>query len=126
MEGAGGFYLSPCWHPSIFFLGDMSNMQKFFEKGKWQYYVTDDGEVLSTNRPDTDPKTWHRLAAYNGKGYRRVRVMGQTYKLHRLVAQAFVPNPYKLPYVLHIDGDFTNNHHTNLRWSSRQSNHGDI
>lgn len=28
MEGADRFYLSPCWFPSIFFLGDMSKYKK--------------------------------------------------------------------------------------------------
>lgn len=100
-----------------------SNYKQFYQKGRTIYYICDDGTVLSTTNPESNPKTWHRIATYNGKGYRRVRLQGRTFKVHRLVAEAFVPNPYNLPYVLHKDGDRDNNHYTNLQWSSRQSNH---
>ena len=35
---------------------------------------------------------------------------------HMLVAKAFIPNPHHYKYVIHIDGDITNNHVDNLRW----------
>ena len=63
------------------------------------------------------------IASFNGKGYRRVRLAGKNFKVHRLVAEAFVPNPDNLPHVIHIDGNRTNNHFSNLRWSATQSNH---
>lgn len=103
-----------------------ATIQKFYQKGKTIYYVTDDGQVLSTTNPESDPKTWRRIATFNGKGYRRVRLQGKTFKVHRLVAEAFIPNPYNLPYVLHKDGDRDNNHYTNLEWSARQSNHPEV
>ena len=36
--------------------------------------------------------------------------------VHRLVADAFVPNPNNSNYVRHLDGDLTNNKATNLIW----------
>lgn len=96
---------------------------QFFEYGSVFYFVTQAGRVLSTKKPDSDPITWHKIAQYNGKGYRRVRLRGKTFKVHRLVAEAFLPNPDKLPYVIHLDGDKNNNHVSNLQWSDKQTNH---
>ena len=98
-------------------------MKQFFEFGDTRYFVTRDGRVLSTQDAAGDPSTWHEIAQYNGKGYRRVRLRGKTFKVHRLVAEAFLPNPDKLPYVIHLDGDKNNNDVSNLQWSDKQTNH---
>ena len=45
-----------------------------------------------------------------------------TYKVHRLVAQAFIPNPLSLPYINHIDENKTNNNKDNLEWCTNQYN----
>ena len=43
-------------------------------------------------------------------------------KVHRLVAQAFIPNPDNLPQVNHKDLDKRNNHADNLEFISNRDN----
>ncbi len=44
------------------------------------------------------------------------------FRIHRLVALTFIPNPENKPEVDHIDNDKTNNNTNNLRWSTRIEN----
>ena len=64
----------------------------------------------------------------NGNGYKLVYLYKEgrhnrfSAKLHRLVAEAFLPNPNNFPVVDHIDHDKTNNHVDNLRWVTQEEN----
>lgn len=60
------------------------------------------------------------------KGYHRIRItinrVKMSFKVHRLVAKAFIENPNNLPQVNHIDGNKDNNQVSNLEWISNKDN----
>lgn len=51
-------------------------------------------------------------------GYYRYHVNGKTRKIHRLIAETFIPNPENKKTVDHIDRDIHNNDVSNLRWAT--------
>jgi|SRR5690554_230115 len=79
-----------------------------------EYQVSNLGRVKSKRKILKPHKT--------KKGYLRVNIRGKNLRVHRLVAEAFIPNPSKKPEVNHIDGDKTKNFVENLEWCSGQEN----
>ena len=52
----------------------------------------------------------------------RSKNMRKQYKVHRLVAQAFIPNPNNLPCINHKDENKENNRVDNLEWCTNKYN----
>ena len=62
-----------------------------------------------------DHNGYLRLGLTNGNGEKKFR-------LHRLLAQHYIPNPNNYKEVDHIDGNPQNNDLSNLRWCDRSTN----
>ena len=64
-----------------------------------------------------------RATSLTKDGYAKVRLMHQgkdkTMRVHRLVAEAFIPNPEGKTTINHIDGNKENNRVDNLEWADR-------
>lgn len=78
------------------------------------YAVTEDGRVWSHYRkrflnPTADAKGYLRVDLYKDK-------KKQNYKIHRIVAEAYIDNPNNLPQVNHKDENKENNCVDNLEW----------
>lgn len=62
----------------------------------------------------------------NEKGYLLVRFTKngkkKKFRVHRLVAEAFIPNTNNLPQINHKDEDKANNHIDNLEWCDAKYN----
>lgn len=84
------------------------------------YIIDEDGNVFNTI---TKKYLKGSIGEHNYKYYRLSK--GNKKKMfyaHRLVAEAFIPNPDNLPVVNHIDGNKANNNVSNLEWVSYSEN----
>lgn len=71
---------------------------------------------------DGQGKLRERLGHVSDGGYRCVKIEGNLYRLHRLIAETFCPNPNNFPIVNHIDEDKLNNCASNLEWCTKRHN----
>lgn len=85
-----------------------------------KYVVTVDGDIISLNYKYSG---FPRKLKYNRYGpYLMVNIKGKLKTIHRIVAEAFVPNPDNKPFVNHKDGNKQNNKASNLEWVTRSEN----
>lgn len=91
-------------------------------KGFPGYTITDDGKVISYKfKTPRVMKTWYQKA-----GYENIKLCKDNityhFLIHRLVAEAFIPNPNHLPEVNHKNKNRQDNRVENLEWCSRIDN----
>ncbi len=86
------------------------------------YTITDDGKVISYKfKEPRIMKTWLQKS-----GYENIKLCKENHTyhflIHRLVAEAFIPNPNNLPEVNHKNKIRNDNRVENLEWCSRKEN----
>jgi hypothetical protein len=98
------------------------------------YQISDRGRVKSLPRKIVTAHGVTRsvlggiLRPYKSvKGYLTVKIgisqqSKKHYFLHKMIAEAFIPNPYNKKHVNHIDGDKLNNKISNLEWVTFKEN----
>ena len=91
------------------------------------YQVSNLGRVKSFNYRGHEGCIGILTPRLDGKGYEMVALYKEgkvrNTKVHRLVAQAFIPNPNNYPQVNHKDENKTNNDVKNLEWCTNEYNH---
>lgn len=92
------------WYDWVYFIGDKWDVMSFSKYGEWK--------LLSICK---DSKWYMKINLYKDKKESQFRV-------HRLVAIAFIENPEWKEFVNHKDWDKTNNDVDNLEWNTKSEN----
>lgn len=101
----------------------MDEMRRIFLDGEeTPFMITKNGMLY---REDTN--NWYQPFETCGYLSYHLKWKNKTYprRIHRLVAEAYIPNPDNKPFVHHKDHDRFNNSVENLEWATIQENNSD-
>ncbi len=97
-------------------------------KGSYEHWVDIDGSIYAINHRENQPRYLFKKAQQTVYGYKYcgIQYKGRdglvSKRVHRLVAEAFIPNPDNLPYVGHRNNIKSDNHVKNLYWTNGSEN----
>lgn len=95
-------------------------------KGEWQIVKGFDGYEVHPYLGIRSSRTKRILKGRNWLGYPKVTLMYKGKKherrIHRIIAEHFLPNPKNLPIVNHKDSDRSNYAVSNLEWVDNSGN----
>ena len=93
---------------------------------QWEFVQDFENYLISTLGNVKTVNGKPKKIVYDNKGYGRVELWknnkGKKFRVHRLVAETFIPNPLGKEQVNHIDGNKKNNCVSNLEWVTPKEN----
>lgn len=84
-------------------ISNFGRIRNYRTKKVLKNYISPEGYVCNSLRHSKEERT-------------------HTVRVHRLIAEAFIPNPNNYPIINHIDGNKQNNNIENLEWCTAQHN----
>ena len=89
-------------------------------EGYENYLIFEDGKIINTNTGKEMKPFLNKFGYYNitlSKDNKK-----KIFTMHRLIALAYIHNPYNKPCIDHINRDKKDNRIENLRWATHKEN----